>query len=89
MVVVMAFFADRLKALRSRAALSQSQLAERAGLGVSTVQQFEYGLREPSYGTLVKLARALGVSLSAFDQEDAPPPEPPPPKPPRRPRGGR
>jgi transcriptional regulator with XRE-family HTH domain len=61
------FFADRLKALRDQAGLSQAGLAERSGVGVSTIRQFEYGWREPTYGTLVKLAQGLGVSLGAFD----------------------
>jgi len=63
-------FAGRLKALRAAAGLSQSALAERAGLSVSAVRQFEYGRREPAFGTLVKLAKGLGVSLAAF--EDGP-----------------
>lgn len=62
------FFARRLRELRDEAGLSQPALAERAGIGVSTLRQFEYGIREPTYGTLVKLARALGLSLGAFDQ---------------------
>lgn len=72
------FFARRLKELRNQAGLSQPELAERCGLAVSTIRQFEYELREPNYGSLVKLAQGLGVSLSAFDQ--------PPEKPKRRPK---
>ena len=49
-------------------------MAERSGLAVNTIRQFEYGRREPTYETLVKLAAGLGVSLSAFD----PPAEPKP-----------
>jgi transcriptional regulator with XRE-family HTH domain len=73
------YFAQRLKALRAEAALSQAVLARRAGVGASTLRQFEYGLREPTYGTLVKLAQGLGVSLAAFD-----PPEPAPKRPKRK-----
>lgn len=69
----MGYFAERLKALRERAGYSQNVLAERAGVGVSTLRQFEYGLREPTYGTLVKIAAGLGVSLAEFDQVDAKP----------------
>jgi transcriptional regulator with XRE-family HTH domain len=70
------FFAETLKALREKAGLSQSVLAERSGVGVSTIRQFEYGRREPTYGTLVKLAQGLGVSLAAFDTNrgQSPPP---------------
>jgi transcriptional regulator with XRE-family HTH domain len=62
-------FAARLKALRKEAALSQADLAERSGVAVSTVRQFEYGRREPTYGTLLKLARGLDVSLAAFEPD--------------------
>jgi transcriptional regulator with XRE-family HTH domain len=61
------FFARKLRELRDRAGLSQPGLAERAGVSVGAVRQLEYGRREPTYGTLVRLARALGVSLAAFD----------------------
>jgi transcriptional regulator with XRE-family HTH domain len=68
-------FAARLKELRGKAQLSQTELAERSGVPVATIRGFEVGRREPTFGTLVLLARGLGVSLSAFDVEG--PPEPP------------
>ncbi len=70
------FFAGRLKELREGAGLSQPALSERSGVAVSTIRQFEYGRREPTYGTLIKLAEGLGVSLSAFDQGRAATPTP-------------
>jgi transcriptional regulator with XRE-family HTH domain len=70
------FFAERLKELRAKAGLSQAALADRSGVAVSTIRQFEYGLREPTYGTLVKLARGLGVSLAAFNQQEERPKPP-------------
>jgi transcriptional regulator with XRE-family HTH domain len=73
---VKGFFAERLKALRDKAGLSQPALAERSGIGVSTIRHFEYGRREPTYGTLVKLAQGLGVSLAAFEQTAHPPRRP-------------
>jgi transcriptional regulator with XRE-family HTH domain len=63
------FFAVRLRELRDGAGLSQNGLAARSGVPVATIRQFEYGRREPTYGTLVKLAHGLGLSLAAFDQE--------------------
>jgi transcriptional regulator with XRE-family HTH domain len=74
------YFAERLRELRGKAGLSQPALADRAGIGISTLRQFEYGRREPTFATLLKLAAGLGVGLSAFD----PPDEPEPPKPRRR-----
>ena len=60
------FFARRVRQLRTDAGLSQQKVADLAGLSVSAVRMFEYGTREPTFATLVKLAGALGVELSAF-----------------------
>jgi transcriptional regulator with XRE-family HTH domain len=64
------FFARRLRELRDKAGLSQGKLAQRCDLGLSTIAQFEQGLREPTYGTLVTLAKGLGVSLVAFEEAE-------------------
>lgn len=71
------FFADRLRELRTQAGLTQKELSELSGLGISTIRQFEYGLREPVFRTLVRLTRALGVTLAAFERPEAPTPEEP------------
>lgn len=63
------FFAIRFKALRNKANFSQSELADASGVSVASIRHFEYGLREPTFDTLVKLARGLGVGLSAFDED--------------------
>jgi transcriptional regulator with XRE-family HTH domain len=82
-------FAERLRALRGDAGLSQAGLAERAGVPVATVRQFEQGRREPTYATLLKLARGLGLSLAAFDQPAATDcPAPAPRRGRRKPAGG-
>ena len=75
------YFADRLRELRRAAGLSQPGLAEASGVAVSTIREFEQGRREPTLGTLLKLAAGLSASLSAFD------PPPGQPKPTRKPRG--
>ena len=77
MPVKRGFFAGRLRELRHERQLSQADLSERAGVPVATIRQFEYGRREPTYGTLVKLAAGLDMSLAAFD---------PPPKRTRKPK---
>jgi transcriptional regulator with XRE-family HTH domain len=61
------YFGKRLQELRREKGLTQPALADAAGVGLSTVRDFEQGRREPTLGTLVKLAQGLGVSLSAFD----------------------
>jgi transcriptional regulator with XRE-family HTH domain len=53
----------RLQRLRQGAGLSQSQLADAAGVPVGTIRSIEYDRRGPLLETAVKLAGALGVSL--------------------------
>jgi transcriptional regulator with XRE-family HTH domain len=73
-------FAQRLKALRANVGLTQKQLAERAGLYLSVVYKAEQGEHDPSWPTVVKLARALGCSVEDFLPEAEPPRRPPKPK---------
>jgi transcriptional regulator with XRE-family HTH domain len=54
----------RLARLRGDAGLSQSGLARRVGISQSAVSQIEAGDRSPSYGMLLQLADALGVSVA-------------------------
>src|SRR5918912_550281 len=93
------WFAGRLKELREQAGLTQQQLGERAGLskaGIADLEQSRGG-REPTWGTVIALAKALGVGCTAFLQEPTsaperrrgrPPKHPHPQQPrPKRPRG--
>lgn len=66
--------AVRLRALRSRCALSRAALAEAAGVLEGSVQRIEEGRGEANVDTVERLAIALGVSPSwlAFG-EGAPP----------------
>lgn len=57
-----AAFADRLYWLRTNAGLSQRQLALEAGMSSYTVMRLELGRHDPSWRTLRKLARRLGVT---------------------------
>jgi transcriptional regulator with XRE-family HTH domain len=52
---------ENLRKLRTLNALTQAQLAERAGLTRSAVQRAERDKTEPHMTTLRKLADALGV----------------------------
>jgi XRE family transcriptional regulator, fatty acid utilization regulator len=52
---------DKLKRYRTRRALTQAQLAERAGVTTATVARIERDEIEPRMTTLRKLAQALGV----------------------------
>jgi transcriptional regulator with XRE-family HTH domain len=86
-------FARRLRELRVAAGLSQYELAKRAGLTSQAINRLEGREgRDPSWSTVQRLARALGLPVGAFDVEEYPVPpqpaeEPPPPTP--RPIGKR
>lgn len=51
----------RLKRLRQRAALSQEELGQQAGVARTTVHRLENGAEAPYPSTIRKLAKALGV----------------------------
>ena len=54
---------QRIRAVRSRARLSQVQLAVAAGIGRVTLSRIESGLQSPNVTTLEALARALHVDF--------------------------
>ena len=55
------YIGERLKDLRIRRALTQEELADKAGIGKNTVNRVERNLTEPHMSTLRKLAQALRV----------------------------
>ena len=57
-----ATFAGRVKEKREALGLSQSRLAEKAGMYPAMVWQYESGRHYPKYNQIVKLATALGVT---------------------------
>jgi transcriptional regulator with XRE-family HTH domain len=58
------YIGDRLKNLRVRRALTQQELADRAGIGKNTVSRIERNEGELHMSTLRKLAKALDVDPS-------------------------
>ncbi len=56
----------RIRDLRERRGWSQSELARRAGIGISTLSEIESGQSAPRLDTLVALAQALGAPLESF-----------------------
>ncbi|MEH0982004.1 GNAT family N-acetyltransferase [Micromonospora sp. CPCC 205556] len=52
--------AATLRALRRAADLSQRELAERSGVPQATLARIESGAREPRFGTVERLVRAVG-----------------------------
>jgi transcriptional regulator with XRE-family HTH domain len=64
-------FADKFKALREDADLTQASLAEKSGVPLGNIRNYEQGLGLPLLPALVRLARALGTDCTAFaDCED-------------------
>ena len=60
-------FQDQLRQARARAALSQRELAERAGLSERAVSDLERGRRRKPYPSTVRhLAEALGLEGERF-----------------------
>lgn len=65
---------DKLRELRAKAGLTQAALAERCGLPLGNVRNYEQGIRHPSWDTMFKLADALGVDCRVFkDCKPTPP----------------
>jgi len=57
-------FGKQLQRLRARRGLTQEQLAVTAGLSRTYLTRLELGQHDPSLGTLVRLAKALRVSVT-------------------------
>ena len=56
------YIGDRLKALRVEQALTQEELADKAGVAPNTVARLERNETEPHMTTLRKLANVLEVA---------------------------
>ncbi|CAN5597739.1 hypothetical protein BH11PLA2_BH11PLA2_45850 [soil metagenome] len=72
-------FKDRLKEGRKAAGITQEELAEKAGLSISSVTKLEQGGRgsRVSLGVAAKLAKAFGKTCEYFaDCEDVAAEEP-------------
>ena len=57
-------FGKQLQQLRTRRGLTQEQLAVTAGLSRAFLARLELGQHDPSLSTLVRLAKALRVSVT-------------------------
>ena len=55
------YIGDQLKTLRIRRALTQQELAEKAGISKNALNRIELSKAEPHMSTLRKLAKALDV----------------------------
>ena len=59
----MSIMSERLRTLREEMSLTQSQLAEKLDIAVSSISQYESGDRVPSDDVKIKLASFFDVSL--------------------------
>ncbi len=64
------YVGDNLKKLRVLNALTQAELAQKAGLTLAAVARIERNEAEPRMTTLRKLAEALGVDPPELVQGD-------------------
>ena len=61
-MLTMAPIKDKLRDARRRAALTQGELADKSGVGITTITRIESGhITEPRVSTLRKLATALDL----------------------------
>ncbi|MCD8040145.1 MAG: helix-turn-helix domain-containing protein [Clostridia bacterium] len=56
-------FCERLKDLRKEKGIGQTHLAELCGVSKGIISLWENGLREPTMGNLIKLAKIFEVSI--------------------------
>ncbi len=61
MLTEVLYIGDRLRDLRKRALLTQKELADKSGVGVTTIIRIERNQVEPRGSTIRKLAAALEV----------------------------
>ncbi len=61
---------DRLRDERTKAGISQRELARRLGLSASLISQLESGLSKPSVGTLYAIVTELDLSLDMLLRGD-------------------
>lgn len=71
-------FGLRIRALRRFRGLTTREVAAKAGVSASLVNQVETGKTSPSFSTLRRIAQALDVPLAEFFTDGAPAEEPPP-----------
>ena len=62
---------EKIKSLRETREISVAELAERTSLSVEQIERIEKNVDIPSLAPLIKIARALGVRLGTFlDDQD-------------------
>lgn len=68
MVVTYMTVGEKIRAIRKKKKVTQKELAEKSGLSVRSIQDFEYGKIKPKLETLLKIALVLEVSPYEIDE---------------------
>ena len=67
-------FGRHIERLREQQALTEEQLAARAGVGVNTILAIERGDLSPSLDTMRRISRGLDISIAelfeSFEQQE-------------------
>lgn len=58
---------EKIKSARKMADLTLTDLSDRADVDQATISRIERGLVKPEWETMVKIAKALGISLSLLE----------------------
>lgn len=69
MATTIQVFPERLRQARRDAALTQAELAKRAGVTQSAISGFELGHARPNLITVTAIAKALNVSVAQLLEE--------------------
>lgn len=62
-------FGERIKSIRKKKNITQAELGRRMGISQQTIAKYEKAVEQPKYKTVVKLARALDVSLAELTSD--------------------
>ena len=57
---------EKIKRYRKIKNMSQEMLAQASGINISMIKKYECGIRNPKPEQLLKIAKALGISINAF-----------------------
>lgn len=59
---------ERIKELREKSGMTQTELAEKIGVSKSVISAYEKGIRNPSHKILESISDIFGVSILHFFQ---------------------
>lgn len=59
-------FGEKMRELRDRVGFTEAQLAEQSGVPLGSIHHYGRDSRQPNFGAVVRIAKALGVTCEAF-----------------------